>query len=75
MEVRLYLKSVNEAAKLADYKQGLNNFVFPAIIDRYEGQLKELARIICGEIPYPETLYKHDIRVHKVSLDAVKNIR
>ena len=37
MEVRLYLKSVNEAAKLAGYKQGLNNFVFPAIIDRYEG--------------------------------------
>jgi hypothetical protein len=75
MEVRLYLKSVNAAAKAAGYKKGLNRFVFPAIIDRYEGQMKELARIIRGEIPYPEGLYEHDLRVHKVSLDAVKNIR
>ncbi len=75
MEVRLYLKSVNEAAQAAGYKEGLNRFIFPAIIDRYEGQLKELARIIRGEIPYPEGLYEHDLRVHKVSLDAVHNIR
>ena len=75
MEVRLYLKSVNAAAKAAGYKKGLNRFVFPAIIDRYEGQMKELACIIRGEIPYPEGLYEHDLRVHKVSLDAVKNIR
>lgn len=75
MEVRLYLKKVNEAAKAAGYKKGLNSMVYPALIDRYEGQLKELARIIRGEIPYPEGLYEHDLRVHKVTLDAVKNIR
>jgi hypothetical protein len=75
MEVHLYLKKVNKEAKAAGYKKGLNRFVFPAIIDRYEGQMKELARIIRGEIPYPEGLYEHDLRVHKVSLDAVKNIR
>ncbi len=75
MEVCLYLKRVNKAAKAAGYKNGLNSLVYPALIDRYEGQLKELARIIRGEIPYPEGLYEHDRRVHKVSLDAVKNIR
>jgi predicted dehydrogenase len=75
MEVRLYLKTVDKEAKEAGYKKGLNSFVYPALIDRYEGQLKELARIIRGEIPYPAGLYEHDLRVHKVSLDAVKNIR
>jgi hypothetical protein len=75
MEVRLYLKKVNKEAKEAGYKKGLNSLVYPALIDRYEGQLKELARIIRGEIPYPKELYEHDLRVHKVSLDAVKNIR
>ena len=75
MEVRLYLKKVNKAAKEAGYKKGLNSFVYPALIDRYEGQFKELARIIRGEIPYPKELYEHDLHVHKVSLDAVKNIR
>ena len=75
MEVRLYLKKVNKEAKDAGYKKGLNCLVYPALIDRYEGQLKELARIIRGEIPYPKELYEHDLRVHKVSLDAVKNIR
>jgi hypothetical protein len=75
MEVRLYLKSLNKAAKEAGYKKGLNSMVYPALIDRYEGQFKELARIIRGETPYPRDLYEHDRRVHKVSLDAVKNIR
>jgi predicted dehydrogenase len=75
MEVRLYLKKVNKEAKAAGYKKGLNNIVFPAPTDRYAGQLEELARIIRGEIPYPQGLYEHDRRVHKVSLDAVKNIR
>ena len=75
MEVRLYLKTVDKEAKEAGYKKGLNSVVYPALIDRYEGQLKELARIIRGEIPYPAGLYEHDLRVHKVSLDAVKNIR
>ena len=38
--------------------------------DRYAGQLHELARIIRGEIPNPPGLYRHDLLVHKVSLDA-----
>ena len=75
LEVNLYLKKVNEPAKAAGYKKGLNKIVFPAPTDRYAGQLEELARIIRGEIPYPEGLYEHDRRVHKVSLDAVMNIR
>ena len=75
LEVRLYLKKVNKEAEAAGYKKGLNNIVFPAPTDRYAGQLEELARIIRGEIPYPQGLYEHDRRVHKVSLDAVKNIR
>ena len=28
------------------------------------------ARILRGEIPYPPGLYRHDLLVHKVSLDA-----
>jgi hypothetical protein len=75
LEVRLYLKNVNKEAEAAGYKKGFNSIMFPAPADRYAGQLAELARIIRGEIPYPEGLYEHDLRVHKVSLDAVYNIR
>ena len=49
---------------------GINRIVFKAPADRYAGQLKELARIIRGEIPNPPGLYRHDLLVHKVSLDA-----
>ena len=65
LTVHLYLK---EDAK--GYKKGYTKIEFPAPEDRYAGQLHELARIIRGEIPNPPGLYRHDLIVHKVSLDA-----
>ena len=50
--------------------EGINRLSFKAQKDRYAGQLKEFARIIRGEIPNPPGLYLHDLKVHKVSLDA-----
>lgn len=34
------------------------------------GQLKELAEIVRGERPNPQELYDHDLRVHRLSLQA-----
>jgi hypothetical protein len=70
LEIKMFLKKVNEAAKKAGYHDGINRIRFKAPQDRYAGQLKELARIIRGEIPNPPGLYLHDLKVHKVSLDA-----
>ena len=61
---------VAKTCKAAGYHDGINRISFKAPDDRYAGQLKELARIIRGEIPNPPGLYKHDLLVHKVSLDA-----
>ena len=63
--VHLFLKSDR-----GGYKQGYTQLKFKAPEDRYAGQLRELARIIRGEIPNPPGLYRHDLLVHKVSLDA-----
>ena len=65
LEVKLFLKK-----NKPPYKAGLNRIVFPMPKDRYAGQLHELARILRGEIPNPPGLYEHDLKVHKVSLDA-----
>ena len=70
LELRLFLKNVNEKAKSLGYSAGVNRLVFKAPEDRYAGQLQEFARIIRGEIPNPPGLYLHDLKVHKVSLDA-----
>ena len=70
LEIKMFLKTVNAKAKAAGYHDGINRIVFKAPDDRYAGQLKELARIIRGEIPNPPGLYRHDLLVHKVSLDA-----
>ena len=70
LEIKMYLKKVNEAAKKAGYHDGINRIRFKAPRDRYAGQLQELARILRGEIPNPPGLYEHDLKVHKVSLDA-----
>ena len=70
LEIKMFLKTVNDKAKAAGYHDGINRIVFKAPEDRYAGQLKELARIIRGEIPNPPGLYRHDLLVHKVSLDA-----
>ena len=70
LEIKMFLKKVNKKAKALGYKEGINRLVFKAPKDRYAGQLKELARILRGEIPNPPGLYLHDLKVHKVSLDA-----
>ena len=63
--IRLHLKKDAKG-----YKAGFQEIRFKAPSDRYAGQLHELARIIRGEIPNPPGLYKHDLLVHKISLDA-----
>ena len=63
--VKVFLKKAKPP-----YKTGLNYIEFKAPDDRYTGQLRELARILRGEIPNPPGLYEHDLKVHKVSLDA-----
>ena len=70
LEIRMFLKTVNGKAKALGYHDGINRIAFKAPEDRYAGQLHELARIIRGEIPNPPGLYLHDLKVHKVSLDA-----
>ena len=63
--IRMHLKE-----DMKGWKAGFREIRFKAPNDRYAGQLKELARIIRGEIPNPPGLYRHDLLVHKVSLDA-----
>ena len=70
LEIRMFLKKVNGKARDRGFHDGLNRIKFKAPRDRYAGQLKELARILRGEIPNPPGLYRHDLLVHKVSLDA-----
>ncbi len=70
LDVRLFVRVVNDAARAAGFREGVNVLSFPVPDDRYAGQLHELARIVRGEIPYPQWLYRHDRLVHKVSLDA-----
>ncbi len=70
LEIRLFLRMVNEKAAARGFHDGVNRIVFKAPEDRYAGQLRELARIIRGEIPNPPGLYRHDRLVHKVSLEA-----
>ena len=70
LEIKMFLKKVNDAAKAQGFHDGINRISFKAPDDRYAGQLRELASIIRGEIPNPPGLYEHDRRVHKVSLDA-----
>lgn len=65
IHVNLYLKTAK-----GGYKQGMNVIDFGVSKDRYAGQLKELAEILRGERPNPTELYDHDLRVHKVSLQA-----
>ena len=65
LSLHLYLKSDAKG-----YKKGYTKIEIPAPHDRYAGQLREFARILRGEIPNPPGLYKHDLLVHKVSLEA-----
>lgn len=63
--VRLFLKKAKPP-----YVRGWNYLNFGKMGDRYAGQLKELAQIVRGEIPNPQGLYDHDLRVHRLSLQA-----
>ncbi|MGN0846575.1 MAG: Gfo/Idh/MocA family protein, partial [Kiritimatiellia bacterium] len=63
--VRLFLK-----VDKPGYKKGVHEIKFASAPDRYAGQLKELAQILRGERPNPVELYDHDLRVHRVSLQA-----
>ena len=65
LAVKLYLKKDKPG-----YKKGHHEIRFTSAEDRYAGQLKELAEILRGEKPNPTALYDHDLRVHKVSLQA-----
>ena len=65
IRVKLFLK-----VDKPGYKKGMNVIDFGVFEDRYEGQLEELAKIVRGEMPNPVALYDHDLRVHKVSLQA-----
>lgn len=51
------------------YPMGEHVFCFPAMSDRYQPQLEELAKIIRGEMENPYT-YAHDLLVHEVTLAA-----
>ena len=70
LEIRMFLKKANDKARALGFREGINRLSFKAPQDRYAGQLRELARILRGEIPNPPGLYLHDLKVHKVSLDA-----
>ena len=70
LEIKMFIKKVTDKVKAAGYHDGINRIRFKSPSDRYAGQLQELARIIRGEIPNPPGLYEHDLKVHKVSLDA-----
>lgn len=65
LRVKMFLKAARNG-----FHEGINVIEFAAPDDRYAGQLAELARILRGEIPNPPDLYEHDLKVHKVSLDA-----
>ena len=65
LSIKLTLKK-----DVGGYKRGFTQIDFKVPTDRYAGQLQELARIIRGEIPNPPGLYEHDLKVHKVSLEA-----
>ncbi len=67
LNVRIFLKEAK-----GGYRAGINNVSFKAPDDRYAGQLKELAEILRGERPNPPGLYEHDLKVHRVSLDACR---
>ena len=70
LEIKLFLKTVNEKAAVQGLHEGVNLIDYPVPEDRYEGQLRELAAILRGDKAYPVELYDHDLIVHKVSLQA-----
>lgn len=64
VRVKLELKKAE-----GSYKAGMQEIKFPLVADRYETQLRELARVIRGEIPQPDT-WEHDAETLEVTLAA-----
>ncbi len=64
LEMLLTLKEAN-----AEYPAGPSVVNCGIVADRYEDQLRELAKIIRGEMANPYT-YEHDYLVHEVTLAA-----
>ena len=52
------------------YGAGMHAIDFGVQTDRYAEQLRELARIVRGEIPNDPAQYDHDLKVHELTLMA-----
>ena len=59
------------AEPVAGYAAGRHEISFGVQIDRYAGQLQELAAIVRGEIADTAD-YDHDLRVHALTLELLK---
>ena len=65
--VRLALK-MTLANPAGGYGAGDNEVDFGPQADRYADQLRELARIVRGEVPNDPAQYDHDLKVHELTL-------
>ena len=65
--VRLALK-MTLANPAGGYGAGDNEVDFGPQTDRYADQLRELARIVRGEVPNDPAQYDHDLKVHELTL-------
>ena len=65
--VRLALK-MTLANPAGGYGAGDNEVDFGPQTDRYADQLRELARIVRGEVPNDPEQYDHDLKVHELTL-------
>ena len=56
------------ASPAGGYGAGESEVDFGVQADRYAGQLRELARIVRGEVPNDPAQYDHDLKVHELTL-------
>ncbi len=61
--------SLDLATPVGDFPAGKHQLCFPPQVDRYEVQLRELAKIIRGEVKDPYTR-DHDYLVHEITMAA-----
>ena len=62
--MELFFKEGNDS-----FTAGRHTVELPPVADRYEGQLRELAAMIKGEVESPWS-FEHDFMVHEISLRA-----
>ncbi len=67
LKLNLVQDAIDAATGKVVYAKGEHIVDFGVQADRYAEQLRELARIVRGELPVPDT-YDHDIAVHKTTL-------